>query len=122
MFQPLTRTAAAGTPLAVLAPGVDWDLMLRSGETDHAVTIRNGAVTAVRTGPFLLPSWQTRLTAPETEWQAFLAPVPRPGHHDIIALLRRRAITFDGDLHPLMANMYYVKKLLESLRPEQVAA
>lgn len=116
MFAQLTRTVAPGTALAALAPGLDWRLMLQHGDDDHAVTIRDGAVMQVTPGPFVLPSWQTRIAAPPEEWAAFLAPVPRPGHHDIIALLRRGAIRFDGDLHPLMAHLYYVKRMLASLR------
>ncbi|WP_375173218.1 hypothetical protein [Pseudooceanicola sp.] len=116
MFQPLLHTAPPGSALAAMAPGLDWSLMLQSGADDTAVTIRDGAVTQVTSGPFTLPSWQTRLAAAPEEWAAFLAPVPRPGHHDIIALLRRGAIRFEGDLHPLMAHLYYVKCLLASLR------
>lgn len=116
MFQPLTQTAGPGTDLAAMAPGLDWQLMLTSGAADFVVTIRDGAVIAVSQGPHVMPSWQTRIAAAPEEWQAFLAPMPRPGHHDIIALLRRGAIRFDGDLHPLMAHLYYVKKLLASPR------
>lgn len=116
MFQPLTQTAGPGTELAAMAPGLDWRLMLTSGDADFAITIRDGAVTEVAQGPHVMPSWQTRIAASPDEWQAFFAPVPRPGHHDIIALLRRGAIRFDGDLHPLMAHLYYVKRLLTSLR------
>ena len=116
MFTRLTQTAGPDSPLARMAPGLDWSLMLQAGERDYAVTIRDGAVTQVTAGPFVLPSWQTRLSASAEEWAAFLQPIPQPGHHDIIALLRRGAIRFDGDLHPLMAHLYYVKRLLASLR------
>ncbi|WP_407493093.1 hypothetical protein [Pseudooceanicola sp. MF1-13] len=116
MFEKLTRTAGPGSDLAAMAQGLDWALMLQADDHDTAVTIRDGAVMQVTSGPFVLPSWQTRLSASADEWAAFLQPVPKPGHHDIIALLRRGAIRFDGDLHPLMAHLYYVKRLLASLR------
>lgn len=126
MFDPLTTHAQPGSALAAMAPGLNWDLVLASGrasgEADGAsdewfVTIRDGAVRQVVQGPRVMPSWQTRIVAPAEEWRAFFAPVPRPGHHDIIALLRRGAIRFEGDLHPLMAHLLYVKRLLASLRP-----
>lgn len=119
MFDDLIRTAGPGTPLSAMAAGLDWRLMLSCGDRDFAVIIRDGAVTDVSEGPFVLPSWQTRIAASPEEWDAFLSPVPRPGHHDIIALLRRGAIRFDGDLHPLMAHLYYVKRLLASLRASE---
>ncbi|MDF1855037.1 alpha/beta hydrolase [Pseudooceanicola sp.] len=115
MFERLTETAGPDSAAAAMAT-LDWDLMLTAGETDHRVTIRQGAVTEVTPGPFVMPSWQTRIVASDAEWAALLAPVPGPGHHDIIALLRRGVLRFEGDLHPLMANLLYVKKLFESLR------
>ncbi|WP_136635332.1 hypothetical protein [Pseudooceanicola onchidii] len=116
MFQTLTHTVAPGSPVAAMAPGLDWQLVLRTGPEDHAVTIRDGAVMQVTQGPFVMPSWHTRISASVEEWRAFLVPVPKPGHHDIIALLRRGAVQFDGDLHPLMAHLMYVKRMFETLR------
>lgn len=122
MFEGLMTTAGEGSAIAALAPGLDWRLMLGDEDTDWAIAIRGGAVTAVARGPFVMASWQTRIAAPRAEWQAFLRPVPRPGHHDIIALLRRGAIRFEGDLHPLMANLHYVKLMLASLRGQEIPA
>lgn len=116
MFERLTVTAPPGGALAAQAPGLDWELMLSADDQEWRVTIRQGAVTAVTSGPFVMPSWKTRIAASRAEWEALLAPMPAPGHHDIIALLRRGAIRFEGDLHPLMANLLYVKRLFESLR------
>lgn len=118
MFDRLTQTVAPGSALAKMAPGLDWTLMLGADHDQWLVCIRDGAVHTVTKGPFVLPSWQTRITATPQEWQAFWAPIPRPGHHDIIALLRRGAITFEGDLHPLMSNLMYTKEMLASLRAE----
>lgn len=116
MFAKLTQTAGPDSALAAMAPDLDWVLMLRADQDEYAIHVRHGVVEKVTQGPFVMPSWQTSMTASRVEWDQFLAPVPKPGHHDIIALLRRSAIQFEGDLHPLMANLYYVKKLLESLR------
>lgn len=118
MFDRLTETCGKGSAIAALAPDLHWDLMLQAGDTEFAIRIENGAVVAANAGPHVMPSWQTRLAAPPEEWAAFLEVVPRPGHHDIIALLRRGAMRFEGDLHPLMANFYYAKRMLASLRPE----
>lgn len=116
MFQDLTRAAAPGSSIAAMAPGLDWHLMLESGDDSFAVTIRDGAVVNVTQGPFVMPSWQTRIVAEPAIWAEFLAPLPRPGRHDVMALLRHGVMRFDGDLHPLMANLLYVKRLFEALR------
>lgn len=118
MFDALTRTAAPGTALAAQARGLDMRLMLRAGDADTLVTIRDGAVTEVRPGPHVTPSWDTRLAAAEADWAEFLAAVPRPGYHDLYALLRNGRMAFEGNLLPMMQNLMYIKRLFASLRPE----
>ena len=53
------------------------------------------------------------------EWNKFLKAIPIPGSHDLIALLRRKVLKIDGNLHPLMSHLLYFKLLLASLRPTE---
>jgi hypothetical protein len=39
--------------------------------------------------------------------------VPRPGYHDLFALTRFGRARIEGDLQPLMANLRYIKEVLE---------
>ena len=129
MFQRLSETGGAGAPLVRLGRSLDARVMLRAtpdGEDggtrntapeDTLLVIRDGAVSEVRPGPHVMPSVDFMLVAPKAEWARFLQPTPPPGSHDLMALLRRGAIRFEGDLHKLMANLMYFKKLLASLRP-----
>ena len=64
-----------------------------------------------------LQGYVFKLTAPKNEWLKFLQQTPQPGSHDIIAMLRRKVLKFEGDLHPLMSHLLYFKLLLASLRP-----
>ena len=66
-----------------------------------------------------MPSYVFKLTAPKNEWIKFLRHIPEPGAHDIIAMLRRKVLKFEGDLHPLMSHLLYFKLLLASLRPAE---
>mgnify|MGYP003341988709 FL=1 len=66
-----------------------------------------------------MPSYVFKLTAPKKEWIKFLQHIPEPGSHDIIAMLRRKVLKFEGDLHPLMSHLLYFKLLLASLRPAE---
>ena len=70
-------------------------------------------------GPFVMPSYIFKLTASKNEWLKFLQSTPQPGSHDIIAMLRRKVLKFEGDLHPLMSHLLYFKLLLASLRPTE---
>ena len=38
--------------------------------------------------------------------------MPPPGFHDLIAMLKVRALRIEGDQHPFMANLRYFKDLL----------
>ncbi len=118
MFENLTRTAGPGTRLATMARGLDMRLMLKSGEDQTLLTIRDGAVTKADPGPHVMASWDTRLSAAPEDWAEHLAALPRPGYHDIFALLRAEKIAFEGDLLPMMQHLLYIKRLLASLRPE----
>lgn len=118
MFEGLCESQDRDPRLPALAPRQEITFMLSSESEDWRVTIRAGRVVSVERGPFVMPSYSFRLVASAAEWAAFLAPVPRPGSHDLFALLRRGVLRFEGDLHPLMAHLLYFKLLLASLRPQ----
>jgi len=90
--------------------------LLEVGPESYLVDVAEGRVTAVRRGPFVMPSWRFALRAPEADWAAFWSPVPPPGSHDLLALVKRRALRLEGDLHPFMANLQWFKDVLALLR------
>jgi hypothetical protein len=91
--------------------------MISTIEDEYLVNIEKGIVTNVQKGPFVMPSYIFKLTASKNEWLKFLHATPLPGSHDIIAMLRRKVLKFEGNLHPLMSHLLYFKLLLASLRP-----
>ncbi|MAS42930.1 MAG: hypothetical protein CML46_00415 [Rhodobacteraceae bacterium] len=121
MFAGLAETGGPGTPLALRGRALDARMMLRAGSggagSETLVTIRAGAVILVEDGPLVMPSWDFAISAAEEDWALFLRAVPPPGSHDLMALLKRGAMRFEGNLHPLMSNLLYFKLLLASLRP-----
>lgn len=80
------------------------------------VSVRHGTVESVETGPTLMRSWTFALRAEADVWQRFWQPVPGPGWHDVLALSRFGRLHIEGELQPLMANLRYVKELLEAPR------
>ena len=98
---------------------VDVVLLLGVGSETWRLDIRRGRIEAAETGPFVMPACTFRIDAPAEEWERFWEPVPRPGHHDILALMKRRVLTLEGDLHPLMANLFYFKAVLAAPRGRQ---
>jgi len=96
--------------------------LLEAGPTQWLISIAEGKIVSVTRGPFVMPSWTFALRAPESEWQQFWAARPLPGHHDLMALIKRRVLKAEGDLHPFMANLRYFKEALAKLRAGEAAA
>lgn len=92
---------------------VSTTLLIDAGAERALVTISEGRVTSVvDAATRVLPGWRFALRAPADEWAAFWEPLPRPGSHDLFALLRRKQLRVEGDLHPFMSNLLYFKALL----------
>ncbi len=96
---------------------IDTTMLLEYGDTPFLVQIRRGRVDAVTRGPFVMPSWDFALRASAAEWDAHWQAVPAPGHHDLMAMIKRRTLRLEGDTTPFMRNLFYFKAVLASLRP-----
>ena len=117
MFEKLAEKNKKRHSLALMAQYLNTCFMISTIENEYLVNIEKGVVKNVEEGPFVMPSYVFKLTAPKNEWLKFLQHTPQPGSHDIIAMLRRKVLKFEGDLHPLMSHLLYFKLLLASLRP-----
>ena len=96
---------------------VSTTFLIDAGAEQALVDIEHGRVTAI-TDPTaaVMPTWRFALRAPAQEWDAFWEALPRPGSHDLFALLRRRQLRLEGDLYPFMSNLFYFKELLAQPR------
>ena len=90
--------------------------LLEIGRTAWLIQIFEGRVASVTPGPFVMPSSAFALRAPEEEWQKFWLSRPPPGSNDLMALIKRRVLKAEGDLHVFMANLRYFKEALAKLR------
>jgi hypothetical protein len=59
------------------------------------------------------------IRAPLEAWEEFWMPVPKPRHHDVMALIREGKMRIEGDLEKMLANMLTLKLMLE--KPRQLA-
>jgi len=92
--------------------------MLGIGDQGYLVKIIEGRVVSITPGPFVTPNYSFALRAPKDEWEMFWEKIPKPGHNDIFALFKRGKLTIEGDLHPFMANLLYIKDVLAAPRKE----
>jgi hypothetical protein len=94
--------------------------LMEIGEQGYLIKILEGRVVSITPGPFITPNYSFALRAPREEWEMFWRKVPEPGHNDIFALFKRGKLKIEGDLHPFMANLLYIKDVLAAPRKEAV--
>jgi hypothetical protein len=96
-------------------------VMIEVGTAQYLVRFESGRIATVARVRTNLQSWTFAIRAAEEVWQRFWEPVPAPGYHDLIALLRYGRLRLEGNLQPLMANLIYLKLVLESLRDRETS-
>jgi hypothetical protein len=98
---------------------VSTTLLLGIGPDEYLVRIENGAIREVKHGPLLTPSVDFSVRASEDTWNAFWAARPAPGMNDILGLLKKGLMKFEGNLHPLMSNLFFFKEVLAGPRHQR---
>ncbi len=101
---------------------VSTSFLLQVDQVQYVIQILAGRVAAVKKGPFPIADWVFALRASETAWTEFLQPIPKPGFHDVMAMLKLKHLKMEGDLYPLMSHLLYFKDVLASVRGCEVAA
>ena len=71
---------------------LDVTFLWRRATTQYLVRIHRGRVEAVDKGPFVMPRWTFALRASAEAWATFWKAIPPPGLHDLIAMLKMRAL------------------------------
>ena len=94
-------------------------LMIEIGVQPFYLSVTDGTVAPVERGPLLMRSWQFAVRGAEDGWRKFWRPLPEPRFHDIFALAKFGQFRIEGDLAPLMTNLFYFKELLAA--PRQLA-
>jgi hypothetical protein len=92
------------------------DFLVEVGDEPFHVSVQDGRIASVTRGPALMRPWRFAIRASDNAWREFWQPVPRPGYHDLFALTRFGRARIEGDLQPLMANLRYIKEVLETPR------
>ena len=91
--------------------------LLQAGDVSWLISIFEGKIVSVTRGPFVMPSSSFALRASEAEWRKYFLAKPPPGSNDLMALVRRKVLTTEGDLQVFMAHLRYFKEALAKLRP-----
>ena len=116
MFEALPDRVNGNSWLVHRGRYLDTQFLVEVGSAVYLVKIHAGRVESVQTGPFVMPRWTFALRASAETWAQFWQPRPRPGYHDLLAMLKYRTLRFDGDPYPFMSNLLYFKDVMASLR------
>ena len=116
MLEHLPEIVNANRPLVNRGRFFSHNFLIGVGEKDWLVEIAQGSISSILPGPHILKSWTFSVRATQEAWSLFWRPEPPPGYHDIFAMTKSGFAVIEGDLHPLMANLRYVKEVLEALR------
>ena len=92
------------------------DLMVELGGTPYYVSIERGRIARIERGPNIMRSWSFAIRGGEQAWRQFWQPFPPPHFHDLFALAKKGEFHIEGDLYPLMANVFYFKGVLAAPR------
>ena len=91
---------------------VNTTFLLAIDEAYHLVTVAGGKITGVKPGPFITPNYSFALRASREAWDKLWSPTPIPGYTDIFALVKKKLLRIEGDLHPLMTHLIYFKGVI----------
>lgn len=121
MIEALKQRVNADEALVRRGRYLSTTFLLEVGRTAWLVAIFEGRIVSVTSGPFVMPSSSFALRASEEEWAKFWSSRPPPGSNDLMALIKRRVLKAEGDLHVFMANLRYFKEALAKLRSQATA-
>ena len=103
-------------PRAARTP-VNTTFLIAIDDADHLVRIAEGRIASVTPGPFITPNYCFALRAPREAWEKLWRKLPPPGFTDIFALVKKKLLRIEGDLHPFMSNLLYFKDVLAAPAP-----
>jgi len=92
------------------------DLLVSLGSVPYYLSIARGRIAGFERGPLLMRPWRFAVRGGAEAWRRHWERMPPPHHHDLFALAKRGLVTIEGDIHPLMANLFYLKEVLAAPR------
>ena len=105
------QSAAADHRMMQRARHLTARIALAIGDDITLLEIHKGALTVHTAMPLLCP-WDFSIMGTTQAWNAYWAPVPAPGWHDLFALAKRGEMRFEGNLLPFLTHLQFLKDLV----------
>ena len=116
MIESLQELVNADAALVHRGRWLSADMMVEIGEDRYLVAIREGRIERVEPFGLLAMPYEFAIRADADAWAEFWKPVPKPRHHDVMALIREGKMRIEGDLEKMMAHFLTLKLMLEKPR------
>jgi hypothetical protein len=116
MLDHLAERVNADANLVRRGKWVNTTFLIAIDNSDHLICVTEGRIASITHGPFITPNYSFALRAPREAWEKLWSPQPLPGFTDIFALVKKKLLRIEGDLHPFMANLLYFKGVLAAPR------
>jgi len=101
---------------------VSTTFLIAIDNADHLVRVAEGKVVEIKPGPFITPNYSFALRASRESWDKLWSEQPIPGFTDIFALVKKKLLRIEGDLHPLMTHLLYFKGVIAAAGKGALAA
>ena len=122
MLEHLAKRVNADTNLVRRGRHLTTTFLIQIDNTDHLISISEGKIIGIKPGPFITPNYSFALRASRESWDKLWSPTPIPGYSDIFALVKKKLLRIEGDLHPFMSNLLYFKGVLAAAGAQKEAA
>ena len=118
----------ASPPESLLRRGqwLDTECLVQIGDTPFHIQIAKGRVVHCSRHIPLVCSTAFVLKGSVQAWSELWQPVPRPGWHDLFALIKQGEMSLQGNTQVVMAHLQFLKDLFDlpahraPVKPEQV--
>ena len=95
---------------------LDANFLLEIGDVPFIVSIERGRIVNVERGPFTMRPWDFAVRGTQLGWSRFWQRMPPPQFHDVFALMKRKELRIEGNLHTFMTHLPYLKEVLAAPR------
>jgi hypothetical protein len=122
MLEHLAECVNGDPNLVRRGKSVTTTFLIAIDTADHLVDVTEGKIVSITRGPFITPNYSFALRASRDSWEKLWSERPLPGFTDIFALVKKKLLRIEGDLHPFMSNLLYFKGVLAAARSTQKEA
>ena len=116
MFDRLDERVNADAVLERRSKFLDLAFGLAVGEDRRVIAVRHGRIAAPVPAGTGAPEPAFSITVDPAAWAEFCKPMPKPGHHHVMAMVENGHARVEGAMLPYFTNLYFIMGVLDHAR------